>query len=386
MDFTHPAEISSCLRRAKIMHRRTFIQRALLLAGAGNAWQPPHAAAFTYAPVTPNAAMQFPRDYGAHPEHRIEWWYVTGWLDRTGANAPCGFQVTFFRVRTPLVAGAGSSRFTATQLLFAHVAVSDSRIGHILHEERAARAGFGLAEAGTTDTDVLIRHWRLRREASGHYQTTVQAKDFSLRLVLQPTQPLLLQGRDGFSQKGPSPENASYYYSEPHLNVSGELSVRGKRETVTGTAWLDHEWSSALMPAGAIGWDWLGLNLDDGGALMAFQLRGKPPSSPAVWSSAKWRHADGSVLQPARSAIAFAPTRHWRSPQGGHYPVETRLTVGERTLHLRPLFDAQELHAKIMGNTYWEGAVTAHEGDGANAKRVGLGYWELTGYGKPLRM
>ena len=368
------------------MQRREFMRRALLLAGVGNAWpQLARSAQFEYAQVTPGVALQFPRDHGAHPDHRIEWWYATGWLDRIEQrNAPpCGFQVTFFRVRTPLPAGA--SRFTATHLLFAHVAVSDARVGHILHEERAARAGFGLAEASVTDTDVLIRNWRLRREPSGNYQAACHAREFALRLNLQPGQPVLLQGRDGFSQKGPAIDNASYYYSLPQLQVSGELTVRGKREIVRGTAWLDHEWSSALMPPGASGWDWLGLNLDDGGALMAFQLRAQDLSAPAVWSSAKWRQAD-SVLQPARSAIAFAPTRHWISPQGGRYPVETRITVGSRTLHLRPLFDAQELHAQTMGNTYWEGAVTAYDGAGATAKRVGRGYWELTGYGKPLRM
>ena len=163
------------------MHRREFMRRTLLLAG-GAGLTSVHGAEFNYASVKPGAPLQFPRDHGAHPDHRIEWWYVTGWLDRSEQrNAlPCGFQITFFRVRTPLVAGAGAGRFTATQLLFAHVAVSDSRIGHILHEERAARAGFGLAEAGIGDTDVLIRDWRLRREAAGHYQTLVRAKEFSL--------------------------------------------------------------------------------------------------------------------------------------------------------------------------------------------------------------
>ncbi len=367
------------------MHRRAFIQRALLLAGSSGGWLPPaHSAEFAYAPVTPGVALQFPRDYGAHPDHRIEWWYVTGWLDRTDGAPACGFQVTFFRVRTPLPVAA--NRFTATQLLFAHVAVSDPRIGHILHQERAARAGFGLAEASATDTGVWIRDWRLQREASGAYHTAIQAREFALRLSLQPTQPPLLQGREGYSQKGPAIENASYYYSEAPLTVSGELTVRGKRGQVGGTAWLDHEWSSALMPRGAIGWDWLGLNLDDGGALMAFQLRGSNPATAAVWSSATLRHANGAVVQPARDTLGFAPVRYWTSPQGGRYPVETRITLGTRTLHLQPLFDAQELHAQTMGNTYWEGAVTAHEGDGANAKRVGRGYWELTGYAKPLRI
>jgi predicted secreted hydrolase len=367
------------------MQRREFLRQALLFAGASGATpRTAAAAAFTYAPVEAGTVLQFPRDYGAHPDHRIEWWYVTGWLNRktSGDASPCGFQVTFFRVRTPLP--AGTSRFTATQLLFVHAAVSDPRVGHILHEERAARAGFGLAEAAVGDTALSVRDWRLHRAPAGAYQAGIAAREFSLHLTFQPTQPLLLQGRDGYSQKGPAIENASYYYSEPHLQVDGEVAVRGRRETVSGRAWLDHEWSSALMPPGASGWDWLGLNLDDGGAVMAFQMRGSAGSAPALWSSAKLRLADLQVLQPERSDIRFDPTRHWTSPNGGRYPVQCRITLGSRTLHLRPLLDAQELHSQSMGSSYWEGAVTAYDDEAANARRIGRGYWELTGYRRPV--
>ncbi len=365
--------------------RREFLRRALLLAGG--AWPlAGHADEISYAPVTAGVALRFPRDYGAHPAHRVEWWYVTGWLERApvGHTPPCGFQVTFFRVRTPLTPDA--SRFTATQLLFAHAAVSDPRVGHILHEERAARAGFGLAEAATGDTDVGIRHWRLRREPAGVYRTSIQGREFSLQLACQPTQALLLQGSDGFSQKGPAAGNASNYYSEPQLQVSGDITVRGRREAVRGVAWLDHEWSSALMPPAAAGWDWLGLNLDGGGAVMAFQMRSSAAGTTALWSDAKLRLADGRVFQPQRNEIEFVPERHWVSPRGGRYPVQARITLGERILFLRPLFDAQEVYAPSMGNVYWEGAVTAYDSEHAGAKSIGRGYWELTGYGKPQRV
>lgn len=367
------------------MQRRQFLQRALLLASAGTAWpRPVRSAEFAYAPVVPGATLRFPRDYGAHPDHRIEWWYLTGWLDRNdgGTKSACGFQVTFFRVRTPLA--AGSSRFTATQLLFAHAAVSDPQVGHILHDERAARAGFGLAETSVEDTDAWIRHWRLRRTADGAYQTTLQARDFTLRLTARPTQPLLLQGEQGYSQKGPAADNASYYYSEPQLQVSGDIVVRGRRAAVTGRAWLDHEWSSALLPAGAAGWDWLGLNLQDGGAVMAFQMRAGNSGAAALWSSAKLRLADDRILQPARNEIRFAPVRYWQSGSGARYPVQTEITLGSRVLHLRPLLDAQELQTAGMGTTYWEGAVSAYDSPAPDAALLGRGYWELTGYARRL--
>ena len=140
------------------------------------------------------------------------------------------------------------------------------------------------------------------------------------------------------------------------------------------------------MPTGASGWNWLGLNLDDGSALMAFQLRAIDAQAPPVWSSAKLRLSDGDILQPSRDQIRFVPQRHWTSPRGGRYPVQARITLGERTLHLRPLFDAQELASHSMGNTYWEGAVTAFDSDAQSARPVGRGYWELTGYAGRLRL
>lgn len=369
------------------MRRRAFLQRALCVAaGVGIRPHGAQSAGIAYAPVVAGTTLQFPRDHGAHPQHRIEWWYLTGWLDlgSTAAAPRCGFQVTFFRVRTPLA--DGSSRFTPTQLLFAHAAVSDPRVGRILHDERAARSGFGLAQAAIGDTDAHIRDWRLRREPSGAYRATIQARDFALQLDAVPTQTLLLQGREGFSRKGPLHEHASYYYSVPQLRVSGAIIVRGRREAVGGSAWLDHEWSSALMPPQAAGWDWLGLNLDDGGAIMAFRMRSADAAAPAVWSDARIRHANGQFAQPDRSALAFTPERHWTSPRGARYPVQTRIALGTQTLHLRPLFDAQELTSQSMGAAYWEGAVTAYSGDGPGATRLGRGYWELTGYGKPQRL
>ena len=60
-------------------------------------------------------ALVFPRDHGAHPDTRTEWWYATGWLqDETarGETPAFGFQLTFFRSRTGLGAGL-ASRFAA---------------------------------------------------------------------------------------------------------------------------------------------------------------------------------------------------------------------------------------------------------------------------------
>jgi predicted secreted hydrolase len=305
--------------------------------------------------VRPNPAFTFPRDHGAHPEFRTEWWYITGWLD-----GPLGFQVTFFRAR-PAADARNPSAFAPRQVLLAHVAIADPKHGRLVHEERAARAGFSLAEAETARTGVWIDDWSLVLEGE-RYHAQIEGRELSLDLSLL-ARSLVLQGEGGFSRKGYRPEEASYYYSRPQMNVVGTVNGRD----VTGTAWLDHEWSSAYLAPEAAGWDWCGINLLDGASLMAFRIRGK---------------AGGVHYAPP--GVSFRVLRTWKSPRTGVvYPVAMEVTTQERKLRLEPLMDDQELDARMStGTIYWEGAVRAFDG----ANEVGRGYLELTGYWKPMKL
>jgi len=355
------------------MLRRLFLALCLL-AGAALAGPP------QFAPVTPGRALVFPQDFGAHPEHRTEWWYVTGWLE-TPDGKPLGFQVTFFRSRTGHDP-ANPSAFAPKQLVIGHAALSDPATGRLLHDQRSAREGFGLAWAKTGTTDVKLEDWSMRRDEDGRYRVAVRGAELAFELQLAPTQPVLLQGEAGFSRKGPKPEHASYYYSEPQLRVLGTVSRAGKAVQVKGTAWLDHEWSSQVLETNAAGWDWTGINLDDGGALMAFQIRAKDGTK--LWAHATLRDAAGRVSQYAPEQVSFTPQTLWRSPRtGASYPVATTIKTGTSTWQLKPLQADQELDSRhSTGAVYWEGAVTV-ERDG---RRLGRGYLELTGYVDPLHL
>lgn len=331
------------------------------------------------ARVQPGVALTFPSDHGAHPDFRLEWWYVTGWLT-TGDGSELGFQVTFFRSR-PEIDPANPSRFAPSQVLFAHAALSDPDVGRLLHGERAARAGFGIAEAPTGDAAVVLRDWSLKRQPDGRFATEVSTSDFALTLTLNPTQEIFLQGDEGYSRKGPGPDDASHYYSMPHLEVAGTLTREGAASSVAGTAWLDREWSSNFLSPSAVGWEWVGLNLDDGGALVAFRIR--DGDDRTVWAGGSLRRPDGSVTRFAPGDVTFIAVRRWRSPRtDALYPVEQVLTVrlpeGERSFPMSPLFDDQELDGRATGlPVYWEGAVRTPGG---------RGYLELTGYASPLSL
>lgn len=333
-----------------------------------------------FADVTPEHPLALPGDFGAHPAFRTEWWYATGWL-QTPDKKPLGFQITFFRSATEHDP-ANPSQFAPRQLIIAHAALSDPAAGKLQHDQKSAREGFGLAYAKQGNTDVKLDDWTLVREADGRYRASIKARDFTLNLSLLPTQAPMLQGAAGYSRKGPKPEQASYYYSEPHLQVSGNVIRSGKTESISGSAWLDHEWSSSVLDPEASGWDWVGANLADGSALMAFQIRSK--SGGKLWAHAALRDAAGHITQFAPEQVRFEPVRTWRSPRtNAAYPVAMRLQAGSIVWQLTPLQDDHELDSRqSTGSVYWEGAVTVTR----DGKPAGHGYLELTGYVKPMKL
>jgi predicted secreted hydrolase len=207
------------------------------------------------------------------------------------------------------------SAFAPRQILLGHAALSDPAVGHLLHGERIAREGLGLAQASRSDADVVLDDWHLRRLPDGRFVAHVAGQGFALDLAFSPGQPILLQGDHGFSRKGPEASSASHYYSMPHLAVSGTVTEQGQVRKASGEAWLDREWSSSYLPEGAVGWDWTGLNFADGGALMAFRIRRKDGS--ALWAGGTYRAPQGGVVVLRPQDIAFTVRRRWRSARTG---------------------------------------------------------------------
>ena len=343
---------------------------------------PPTAA----AQALPAGPLHFPRDHGSHPELRTEWWYLTGHA-RAGERI-FGFQLTFFRSRVPGTQ-ALHSQFAAKQLLFAHAALTDLHGGRLLHDQRIARAGFGLAEASEQDTDIVLGDWLLkRRDVAGRsqYSARMLGTEFALELALAATQDVLLQGDAGLSRKGPEADNLSYYITEPQLQVQGHITLGRERlalQAATGRAWLDHEASQAILPAEAAGWDWIGMNLEDGSALTAFQLR--RANGTVLWAGGSWRALGGPVRTFGPQALRFTPLRSWTSgASGARYPVAWRLATPVGLFEVHALLDAQELDSRAStGAFYWEGL---SELRGAQGQAVGRGYLEMTGYAARLAL
>ncbi len=372
-----------------------MVSRRAWLHGALPAWLCAAPLATGHAAsVQQGAALQFPRDHGAHLGARIEWWYLTGCLLKPGGEPSHGFQLTFFRHSTGLAQHL-PGRFAPRQLLLAHAALTDlthpatTPAGVHRSASRAARwtgaAQAPLAAAATHDARVHLGNWWLQRRdgSPSVYEASFSVTDVELTLSASATQPPLLQGDAGWSQKGPQPDAASHYVSEPQLRLSGRMQRRGRSVGVQGLGWLDHEWSDELVPAGAVGWDWIGINLADGGALTAFRLRRADGS--ALWAGGSHRSAAGATQAFAAGAVRFEPGRRWRSPgSNASYPVQWQVHTPAGTWQLRALADDQEMDGRTsLTGHYWEGLSELLDAQG---RRAGLGYLEMTGYAAPLAM
>ena len=352
-------------------------RRALLLSAAA-------LPSLAYAQTIQPRVLVFPRDHGAHPATRVEWWYITGALETEDSNALYGWQITFFRVRTD-VARDHPSAFAAKQIVLAHAALTDVAQRRLRHDELIAREGFGIARADQDDTRLALRDWSLVRGDDGVYRARASSSSaaFGFDLALVPSQPPLLQGDAGWSRKGPRAEQASHYVSQPQLEASGMLAVDGRSLAVRGRAWLDHEWSDAYLDREAVGWDWIGMNLDDGAALMAFRMRRRDGS--ALWAGGSFRSRDGALRDFAADEVRFVPGRTWSSAATrAAYPVEWRIETPAGVHRVRALVDAQELDSRAStGTAYWEGLSDLLDAQG---RRVGRGYLEMTGYAGRLRL
>ncbi len=323
--------------------------------------------------------LRFPADFGAHEDFRTEWWYYTGNLaDETGREF--GFELTLFRVGLlpPGVSLPADSAWYNHSVYFAHFALSDLQTGQFYAFERYSRPGPGLAGAQGDPYRVWLEDWQVLQTGAEAYRLSAAQEGLGLTLDLADEGWVILHGDAGYSRKGRETTNASYYYSQPRLRAQGKITINGAEYAVQGWVWKDHEFSTGVLDEGQIGWDWFSLQLEDGSALMLFQLREADRAS--AFSSGTWVDVDGRAQPLGADEFSITVTEEWQSPQsGGVYPAGWRVQIPGRdcAFQISPKMANQELHFPAV--TYWEGAVRA-EGQCGALPLQGSGYVELTGY------
>lgn len=352
----------------------------ILLAGlASGSPLPLSEAPDDFARITAPPEFTFPEDHGPHPAYRSEWWYVTGNL-ATESGRPFGFQFTVFRFGLAPGPAPADSPWRTHQAWMAHLALTDVAGGRFHAGERFQRGVQGLAGARADPFSVWLDDWRFHATGSAAFPARLEAADegFSLDLELDPVRPPVLQGRDGYSRKGPEPGNASAYFSLPRLAARGRVRIDGEWHRVEGEAWLDREWGTSALGPDRSGWDWFAFQFERGGEFMFYRLReaggGAAPESAGVLVE-----PDGRVVRLDADDVVLEPRRWWTSEQtGSRYPVAWTVRVPGRNarFEVTPRLDRQEHTGRFR---YWEGAVEV-TGTRDGQPVGGHGYVELVGY------
>ncbi len=334
----------------------------------------------------PGYRFAFPRDHASHPDFKTEWWYYSGHL-QTKDGQRFGYQLTFFRVGVdPSLRGDSRSRWAVRDLHLAHFAISDLTHRRFQYWERRSRGALDSAGASTKGLKVWNGSWEAGGDGTVQH-VTAHVEGYAIDLTMTQTKPPAIHGTDGVSQKATGLGRASHYYSLTRMTTDGTLTFAGKRQTVTGSTWMDHEFGSNQLTESQVGWDWFAIQLGDGAELMLYQLR-LTDGQVDPHSSGSLIYPDGRVEHLPMNAFILTPQEVWQSPKsGGRYPIRWRIQVPSRRLDLSvwAAFSNQELDTR--GSTlvtYWEGAVTV-SGMAGDRPITGAGYLEMTGYAAPFR-
>lgn len=303
----------------------------------------------------PGGRLALPANDGRHSEP-VEWWYWTGHLS-TAEGRRFGYQIAFF-----LFDG---------KLLVDNAALAD------LDGRRHLRAQGARPFSGAPSTGrINLKGGTTRaRGSDGAYTLAASFDGGRFELTTTPGRGAVLHHGNGH-QIYPF-GGYTYYYSRPRMPVEGTVTFGDAVLSVHGESWFDHQWGD-LQPVIEAGWDWFGIQLDDGRQLMLFIAH--PVGQPEFVDGTLTDAACGvSRVDPAD--VSVRRIRRWISPESGcAYPIGWELTVGDLNLTVTPAFDAQEIYnVADPPSSYWEGASSV-TGDA-----TGRAYVELAGYCRTQR-
>ncbi len=283
----------------------------------------------------PSITIKFPDDAGPHDTFQTEWWYYTGNLETSPARH-FGYQLTFFRQALSCEPARGNSKWRTRQVYFAHFAVTDTRNTTFYSDFRMNRQSLGICGATSRPFHVWIDDWQVA-QSQNHLTLTATGDRMKIQLELTPEKPVVRQGRNGLSRKGPKPFNVSCYYSIPRLETHGTMTIGGDTHQVKGKTWFDHEWSTSVLGEDIAGWDWFSVHLSDGQDLMVCQIR-QADGIPNGYGFGSLSHSDGTCEILSEKDFSIRVRRHWKSPAtGNRYP-------SQRTSHCRVTILFSGLH------------------------------------------
>lgn len=322
----------------------------------------------TGAVASKDYGIGFPADHASHPDFDIEWWYLTSNLSDDNGNE-YAFQWTLFRFANR----EADNNWDAGQIYMGHASLHSNN--QHWFNEKFASGGSDRAGVHQAPLNYFIDNWYWQSEDEMRFPSTVFAdialpdKRAKVSLSLESDAEFVLHGDKGYSIKTADQSHASHYYSQPFIKAQGTLEMNGKRISVSGSAWYDHEWSSQLVNTDTLGWDWVSLHLDSGDKLMAFRMR----TEESEYVTGTYITSDGHNTLLLSDDINMQIVQPASDESASRYPLMWQIVVPSLDLNLQiqAIKDAAENEGIF---SYYEGAVAI---DGSHQ---GRGFLEMTGY------
>jgi predicted secreted hydrolase len=346
----------------------------LILACADTDRSVPVPVPVALAPTPAPIALSFPQDEGPHG-NRLEWWYYNGHLqDETGGEY--GFHFVVFQSLDSSGLESGQSPGYAAQFGLTDVGANE-------HIEDARFSSGAQPQTGLGLNGLRVADWTLSAN-SGLHSFDAGTDDVRLTISMTPTKPPALHNDIGWLA-GPT-TGWTYYYSRPRMAAEGTLELGGRQLSVSGDVWMDHQWGEFFVLGNPAGWQWFGIQLDDGSELMITETRDVYGNIDALYGSLIAPDGTLTSIQPGSGELDLATEGSWISPHtGARYPDVwiVRLPASKLEIRIEPVVADQEITStRPESAIYWEGKVAVNGTRDGNPV-TGEGFVELTGYVVP---
>ena len=357
---------------------------------------------------SPQAPILTP-DLSQHSDATLEWWFVQGHIesDHLGSRE---FMLSFFRQTGKKIDQDGH------MLLVTSLDIATGKHSVISQVSKDFVENFNLdapEDIRNTGIDTKIADAVLRELAASGPPRPIQLPDDVVGLLSDPAvfqwgDFSLSQHKDHLQITFPLPgdgvsceliahsETAWFegrdlgghdmgnmaYDCCPQLRLSGNVGGN----SVTGKAWFDHQWGgygwvrpedeSLSVP----GWDWLGINLDDGRDLIIMVHRDMRTHEPVSRFVILF---NGERPPEKIDDVTITGIADWRSPETMiDYPIRCQIEIPQLSavLEFTPNADDQEIPVFGLINAIWEGSGRI-SGEIAGNTVSGRARLELHGYG-----
>ena len=189
--------------------------------------------------------LDFPRDHGAHLDSRIEWWYVTGWLQTRGQRDRASASSSPSSAPAPACARAPGQPLRRAPTAVRACRADRPRARQHLRTPSASRAGPATSPRMRA-TAIDARHRRAAsaagrcsampgRQPTAPRSATSSAQGFASRLQLAPRSRCCCKATPASRARARDATQASHYLSEPQLAVQRHADAR-RRHAPRGDA------------------------------------------------------------------------------------------------------------------------------------------------------